>query len=71
MPYELGLLPSGHLHCFQDLHNVTESQVITDNPAPALKPIITAFTKKSPADGLLTLSTDPSDAGLPPTFRYW
>ncbi|MBL4868730.1 MAG: DEAD/DEAH box helicase [Pseudomonadales bacterium] len=63
MPYELGLLPSGHLHCFQDQHKLTDN--------PALKPIISAFTKKSAADGLLTLSTDPSDAGLPPTFRYW
>lgn len=75
MLYELGLLPSGHLHCFLDSNldsnNADQTELEGNKSASALKPIVVAFTKKSAAEGLLALSSLRSESGLPPTFRYW
>jgi non-specific serine/threonine protein kinase len=59
MPCELGLLPSGHLHCF----------LASDEVHTPLS-FAQAFARH-PAEGLFVLAADKSAQGLSPSLRYW
>ncbi len=62
LPFELGLLPSGHLHCFPvDAGTAPES---------ALPDLFECFSRH-PGEGLFTLAADKSTQGLSPTLHYW
>ncbi len=64
MPPELGVLPSGHLHCFP-----TEGDSDAGD-ASGYAGIVKAFERHA-GDGLFALAARKSDAGLPPSFAYW
>ncbi len=64
VPFEIGLLPSGHLHCFAS----TAHDDSTESTANAR--IGKAFLRHT-GEGLFALSAMKVDAGLPPTFAYW
>ena len=59
--YDLGLLPSGHLHCFP-----TSPESKAGNTATIDK----AFSR-SVGEGLFTLAARKSGAGLSPSLQYW
>ncbi len=59
--FDLGLLPSGHLHCFP--LNVDDA---TDKAAPISK----AFTR-SVGEGLFTLAAKKDSTDLTPSLQYW
>jgi len=63
MTFDIGLLPSGHLHCYPDSGGDTGTELFQ------------AFVRH-PAEGLFTLAGDKGTAekgidGLSPTLRYW
>ncbi|MEJ2692025.1 MAG: DEAD/DEAH box helicase, partial [Candidatus Thiodiazotropha sp.] len=62
--FDLGLLPSGHLHCYLS--------TASDSPGDAtqLTPIGEAFTS-SIGEGLFTLATRKHSAGLSPSMQFW
>jgi hypothetical protein len=62
MPFDLGLLRSGHLHCFP----------IAADAAPTLEPpgLDAAFGRHA-GEGLFTLAADKAASDLAPTLRYW
>ena len=62
MSFEIGLLPSGHLHCYW---SSTESEA--SNPEAQLA---RAFTTQV-GEGLFTLVAKKLDTGLSPTLIYW
>ncbi len=59
--FDLGLLPSGHLHCFP-LH--------VDDATDKAAPISKAFTR-SVGEGLFTLAAKKDSTGLTPSLQYW
>ena len=61
---ELGLLPSGHLHCF--------SSVVDDSTGTAIHSVTigNAFSR-SVGEGLFTLVARKSGADLSPSLQYW
>ncbi|MBG7601824.1 MAG: DEAD/DEAH box helicase [Gammaproteobacteria bacterium] len=64
MGFELGLLPSGHLHCFPSSEeNSTGESVQTD-------PVGKAFAH-STGEGLFTLAATKNSIGLSPALQYW
>jgi superfamily II DNA or RNA helicase len=64
MSFELGLLPSGHLHCFpSNKKNSTDESIQTD-------PVGKAFAR-STGEGLFTLAATKSSAGISPSLQYW
>ncbi|MCU7858840.1 MAG: DEAD/DEAH box helicase [Candidatus Thiodiazotropha sp. (ex Lucinoma kastoroae)] len=62
--FDLGLLPSGHLHCFPSVADDS-----TDNTIH-IASIGKAFAR-SVGEGLFTLATRKSDADLSPSLCYW
>ncbi|MCU7906149.1 MAG: DEAD/DEAH box helicase [Candidatus Thiodiazotropha sp. (ex Epidulcina cf. delphinae)] len=63
-PFDLGLLPSGHLHCFPST---------ADDPtgkALHIAPIGKAFAR-SAGEGLFTLAAGKNGAELSPSLQYW
>ncbi|MCP4041360.1 MAG: hypothetical protein GY731_05290, partial [Gammaproteobacteria bacterium] len=64
MSFELGVLPSGHLHCF-----LTGDENDAD-AAPQHVPIAKAFTR-SATEGLFALAAGKSGAGLSPSLVFW
>ena len=62
--FDLGLLPSGHLHCFPSEADGTTGNAI--NSAAIGK----AFTR-SVGEGLFTLAARKTGAGLSPSLQYW
>ncbi|NOZ11729.1 MAG: DEAD/DEAH box helicase [Gammaproteobacteria bacterium] len=64
MSLEIGLLPSGHLHCFA---STTDSDA-AENASHVL--IGKAFARHTGA-GLFTLAARKGDADLPPSWVYW
>ncbi len=64
MSIEIGLLPSGHLHCLQ-------IAVDTDSPAEAVPPGLFEAFSRNPAEGLFSLAADKSIRNLAPTLHYW
>ncbi len=67
MSFELGLLPSGHLHCFP-LNTSKERNSSGENVQAA--PVGKAFAR-SAGEGLFTLAATNSSAGLSPSLQYW
>ncbi len=59
--FELGLLPSGHLHCFP-----LDADEATDKAAPVTK----AFAR-SAGEGLFTLAARKNSGDLTPSLQYW
>ncbi|MHB1530390.1 MAG: DEAD/DEAH box helicase [Acidiferrobacteraceae bacterium] len=64
MSLEIGLLPSGHLHCFS---SATEGD--SEESVPSA-PIGKAFARHA-GEGLFALAARKNSAGLPPSFVYW
>ncbi len=64
MSFELGLLPSGHLHSFA----APEAEVAP--PARDPQALREAFDRDA-AEGLFTLAADKSTQGLGPSLHYW
>ncbi len=64
MSFELGLLPSGHLHSFA----VPEAEAAP--PARDPQVLREAFDRDA-AEGLFTLAADKSTQGLGPSLHYW
>ena len=65
---DIGLLPSGHLHCFPTANtNDTEIRTHTEIETTTL---LEHFTRHS-GEGLFSLAADKSVKGLRPTQRYW
>ncbi len=62
--FDLGLLPSGHLHCF------SSSADNSADKTPLGKAIEEAFSQ-SAAEGLFTLASRNSDQDLTPSMQYW
>lgn len=62
--FDLGLLPSGHLHCFQSAADDS-----TDNAAH-IALIGKAFTR-SVGEGLFTLAAQKNSTALSPSLQYW
>jgi len=62
MRFDLGLLPSGHLHCFPVADDADR------NPEPA--ELSEAFARH-PGEGLFNLAADKGAKHLAPTLRYW
>ncbi|MBL3591179.1 MAG: hypothetical protein JMN24_15515 [gamma proteobacterium endosymbiont of Lamellibrachia anaximandri] len=62
--FEIGLLPSGHLHCFP-LTTDSDSDEGAGNAH-----IGKAFSRHT-GEGLFALAVRKADADLPPTFVYW
>lgn len=62
--FEIGLLPSGHLHCFP-LTTDSDSDEGAGNAH-----IGKAFSRHT-GEGLFALAARKADADLPPTFIYW
>jgi len=62
--FDLGLLPSGHLHCFP--LNTDDSTGKAINIAPIGK----AFTR-SVGEGLFTLAARKNGEDLSPSLQYW
>ena len=62
--FELGLLPSGHLHCFPS------ESADTTGIAIHTATIGKAFAR-STAEGLFTLAARKSGANLSPSLQYW
>jgi len=62
--FDLGLLPSGHLHCFPSAADGTTGSTI--NSAAIGK----AFTR-SVGEGLFTLAARKTGTGLSPSLQYW
>jgi hypothetical protein len=62
--FDLGLLPSGHLHCFPSAADDS-----TDN-ATHIAPIGKAF-ERSAGEGLFTLAARKNGADLSPSLQYW
>ena len=61
---EIGLLPSGHLHCFPlTIHSES-------NESAAIARIARAFSRHT-GEGLFTLAASKEDTELAPTFVYW
>ncbi|MBF0238218.1 MAG: DEAD/DEAH box helicase [SAR324 cluster bacterium] len=64
MAHQLGLLPSGTLHCFiENLETQTE-------PGD-LETVARLFAENKTSEGLFTLAALKKEVGLPPTFRFW
>ncbi|MGK5093204.1 DEAD/DEAH box helicase [Deltaproteobacteria bacterium TL4] len=61
MDHQLGLLPSGTLHCF-----MVESEALG-----ALEAVTKLFAENKSSEGLFTLATLKKETDLPPTFRFW
>ena len=64
MSFEIGLLPSGHLHCFP-------VAVDAGSPPESAPPVLFASFSRHPSEGLFTLAADKSTQGLTPTLHYW
>jgi SNF2 family DNA or RNA helicase len=64
MSFDLGLLPSGHLHVFR------AAQADESLPGRDTSALLEAFTRHA-GEGLFTLAADKSTEGLPPSLRYW
>ncbi|RLA40588.1 MAG: hypothetical protein DRR06_17240, partial [Gammaproteobacteria bacterium] len=62
--FEIGLLPSGHLHCFPP---TTDGD---SNESAGNARIARAFSRHT-GEGLFTLAASKEDADLAPTFVYW
>ena len=64
MSFEIGLLPSGHLHCFP---------VVVDagSPPESAAPVLFENFSRHPGEGLFTLAADRSARDLTPTLHYW
>ncbi len=62
--FELGLLPSGRLHCFLSTADDSAGKAIQSTP------IIKAFAR-SVGEGLFTLAAEKSGASLSPSLQYW
>ncbi len=62
--FDLGLLPSGHLHCFH------QQQTIRADKALQNAPISKAFARDI-SEGLFTLAARKSGADLSPSLQYW
>ncbi|MES9857565.1 MAG: DEAD/DEAH box helicase [Sedimenticola sp.] len=62
--FDLGLLPSGHLHCFS-----SDADDTADN-ATHIAPIGKAFAR-SVGEGLFTLAARNNSADLTPSLQYW
>jgi len=69
MHFELGLLPSGHIHCYAaNLTHADANESVIDEER--LTKIQEAFTRHV-GQGLFTLAADKNVIGLPPSLRYW
>jgi non-specific serine/threonine protein kinase len=64
MSFELGVLPSGHLHCFP----IDGEGDAGDGSRTT--PLVKAFARDV-GEGLFALAVRKSDADLPPSFVYW
>lgn len=64
MSFELGVTPSGHLHCVM----ADDGSDAAD--APQIASIAKAFTRGT-AEGLFALAARKSGDGFPPSFVYW
>jgi non-specific serine/threonine protein kinase len=62
--FDLGLLPSGHLHCFASTADDTADKAIQNAP------ISKAFARDI-SEGLFTLAARKSGADLSPSLQYW
>ncbi|MEA2093094.1 MAG: DEAD/DEAH box helicase [Pseudomonadota bacterium] len=62
--FDLGLLPSGHLHCFPSIADDTTGKAIH------IATIGKAFAR-SVGEGLFTLAARKSGADLSPSLQYW
>lgn len=62
--FDLGLLPSGHLHCFP-----SSADDLAGNAAP-VSAVGKAFSR-SVAEGLFALAARKSGSGLSPSLQYW
>jgi len=62
--FDLGLLPSGHLHCFPSIEDDTTGKALH------IAPIGKAFAR-SVGEGLFTLAARKSGADLSPSLQYW
>ena len=62
--FDLGLLPSGHLHCFPSIADDTTGKAI---PSASLS---NAFAR-SVGEGLFTLTARKSGTDLSPSLQYW
>ncbi len=62
--FDLGLLPSGHLHCFPSIADDTTDKAIH------IAPIGKAFGR-SVGEGLFTLAARKNGADLSPSLQYW
>ncbi|MEA3291186.1 MAG: SNF2 helicase-associated domain-containing protein, partial [Pseudomonadota bacterium] len=68
MSFEIGLLPSGHLHCFSSATPGGSSGESNENAGNAR--IGKAFSRHA-GEGLFTLAARKEDADLSPAFVYW
>ena len=64
MSFEIGLLPSGHLHCFPVVAD-------TGSPPKSAPSVLFESFSRHPGEGLFTLAADKSAPDLTPTLRYW
>ncbi len=64
MPFDLGLLPSGHLHCFP-LPDRDAAPTARDTDL-----LLAAFSRDS-GEGLFALAAEKSTQGLSPSLHYW
>ncbi len=64
LSYELGVLPSGHIHC-------TGPDATKGKAKSVVEIIASTFSKKSSSEGLLLLSSLQSVSDLPTSFRFW
>ncbi|MCP3688584.1 MAG: DEAD/DEAH box helicase [Gammaproteobacteria bacterium] len=62
--FDLGLLPSGHLHCFRSITDDSIDEKI------CIAAISKAFTR-SMGEGLFTLAARKSGTDLSPSLQYW
>ncbi|MCY4042062.1 MAG: DEAD/DEAH box helicase [Gammaproteobacteria bacterium] len=61
---ELGLLPTGHLHCFAQAEENTANEASSDSA------IAKAFSRNT-SEGLFALASRKSDQDLSPSMHYW
>ena len=64
MTFDLGLLPSGHLHCFPSNEEQSTGKTLQTDPVGK------AFAR-STGEGLFALAATKSCTGLSPSLQYW
>ena len=64
MSLEIGILPSGHLHCFSSATDGDSGESVRDAPVDK------AFARHA-GEGLFALAAGKDSADMPPSFIYW